>query len=92
MSKVLKRYDETTGEWIIVSAPDVSVVQQIEDGSDISDTNVIVTNYNYIDGEGRKTCVQQCTINKKSCKWIAFYVLAPEQSIIIIKLQKKPSK
>ena len=55
MSKVLKRYDETTGEWIIVSAPDVSVVQQIEDGSDISDTNVIVTNYNYIDGEGRKT-------------------------------------
>ena len=55
MSKVLKRYDETTGEWIIVSAPDVSVVQQIEGGSDISDTNVIVTNYNYIDGEGRKT-------------------------------------
>ena len=50
MSKVLKRYDETTGEWIIVSAPDVSVVQQIKDGSDISDTNVIVTNYNYIDG------------------------------------------
>lgn len=55
MSKALKRYDETTGEWRIVSAPDVSVVQQIEDGSDISDTNVIVTNYNYATGEEKKT-------------------------------------
>ena len=54
MAKYLKRYNEETQEWELVSAPDVSVVQKLEDGSDITDTNVIVTNINYA-GESGET-------------------------------------
>ena len=59
MSKYLKRYNEETGKWELVSAPDVSVVQQLEDGSDITDTNVVITNVNYAGGESGET-----TLNK----------------------------
>ena len=54
MSKYLKRYNEETRKWELVSAPDVSVVQKLEDGSDITDTNVVVTNVNYA-GESGET-------------------------------------
>ena len=47
MSKFLKRYNETTHKWELVSAPDVSVEQKLEDGSDITDTNVVITNEIY---------------------------------------------
>ena len=47
MAKYLKRYNEETQERELVSAPDVSVVQKLEYGSDITDTNVIDTNINY---------------------------------------------
>ena len=55
MSKYLKKYNEETKEWEIVSAPDVSVIQQIEGGSDITDTNVIITNYHFIEESGTTT-------------------------------------
>lgn len=55
MSKYLKHYNETTGEWEIVSSPDVSVIQQLEDGSDITDTNVKVSNYHYTKESGDTT-------------------------------------
>lgn len=54
MSKYLKKYNKETNEWELVSAPDVSVVQKLEDGSNITDTNVIVTNPNYA-GESGET-------------------------------------
>lgn len=62
MAKSLKRYNEQTKEWEIVSAPDVSVIQHLDDGSDISDTNVVITNYNYFDGEEKRTLNDTLTV------------------------------
>ena len=59
MSKYLKRYNEETGKWELISAPDVSVVQQLEDGSDITDTNVVITNVNYAGGESGETTLNE---------------------------------
>ena len=55
MSKFLKRYNETTQKWELVSAPDVSVEQRLEDGSKITDTNVVISNENYIKEERETT-------------------------------------
>lgn len=52
MAKFLKRYNEETQQWELISAPDVSVIQQLESGSDITDTNVVVTNINYAGDSG----------------------------------------
>lgn len=49
MAKHLKRFNKTTGEWEIISSPDVNINATLEDGSSIKDTNVIITNYNYVD-------------------------------------------
>ena len=51
MSKILKKYNEATGTWEAISAPDVSVVQQFENGEKISDSNVVITNENYINDD-----------------------------------------
>lgn len=59
MSKYLKRYNEATEKWELVSAPDVSVIQKLEDGSDITDTNVIITNVNYAGGESGETTLDE---------------------------------
>ena len=48
MSKILKRYNEATGTWEPISAPDVSIIQQYENGEKIADSNVVVTNENYM--------------------------------------------
>ena len=55
MPKYLKKYNKETNKWELVSAPDVSVVKKMEDGSDITDTNVIVTNVNYTKESGETT-------------------------------------
>ena len=55
MPKYLKKYNKETNKWELVSAPDVSVVKKLEDGSDITDTNVIVTNVNYTKESGETT-------------------------------------
>ena len=62
MSKYLKKYNKETNEWELVSAPDVSVVQKLEDGSDITDTNVIVTNPNYAIESGNTTLDDTLTV------------------------------
>lgn len=49
MAKYLKRYNKETNEWEIVSAPDVTIINQLSGGTEISDTDVIVTNYKYSD-------------------------------------------
>lgn len=51
MGKTFKRYNESTKKWENVYAPETTVIQQLEDGSNISDTNVVVTNYNYAGGD-----------------------------------------
>lgn len=47
MSKTIKKYNETTGEWEALITPDVSLVQTFENGETIYDTNITVTNENY---------------------------------------------
>jgi len=47
MSKIIKKYNETTGVWEPILTPDVSITQVLENGDNISDTNVVVTNENY---------------------------------------------
>ena len=44
MAKYLKRYNEESKKWEIVSAPDVTVIHEIEGGTKIPDTDVVVTN------------------------------------------------
>lgn len=51
MAKYLKRFNKTTGEWEIISSPDVNINATLEDGSTIKDTNIVVTNYNYVDDD-----------------------------------------
>lgn len=62
MGKTLKRYNEITKKWENVYAPDTTVIQQLEDGSNISDTNVIVTNLNYSEGAEEETTLND-TLN-----------------------------
>lgn len=50
MGKTLKKYNEVTKQWENVYAPDTTIIQQLADGSNISDTNVVVTNLNYSEG------------------------------------------
>ena len=47
MGKIIKKYNETTGVWEPILTPDVSITQVLENGDNISDTNVVVTNENY---------------------------------------------
>ena len=47
MAKYIKRYNAETEKWELVSAPDVTVIHEMAEGEKISDTDVIVTNYNY---------------------------------------------
>lgn len=48
-NKTIKKYVD--GKWVTLTNPDITVIQEIESGK-VSDTNVIVTNYNYTeDGE-----------------------------------------
>ena len=51
MSKTIKKFNETTGEWEALITPDVSLVQEFENGEKISDTNITVTNENYASGD-----------------------------------------
>ena len=62
MSKYLKRYNQQTDTWELVSAPDVSVIQRLADGSTITDTNVVVTNVNYAEGESGETPTLEQTL------------------------------
>lgn len=55
MAKYLKRYNEESKKWEVVSAPDVTVIHEIEGGTKIPDTDVVVTNYNYSGEEGIST-------------------------------------
>ena len=47
MGKIIKKYNEATGVWEPILTPDVSITQVLEDGDNITDANVIVTNENY---------------------------------------------
>ena len=47
MGKIIKKYNEITGVWEPILTPDVSITQVLENGDNISDTNVVVTNENY---------------------------------------------
>lgn len=77
MSKFLKRYNETTHKWELVSAPDVSVEQKLEDGSDITDTNVVITNEIYAKEE--RTTLDEALTNisddisrlQRNVSWLA---------------------
>lgn len=51
MSKTIKRYNETTGEWEALITPDVSLNQTFEDGEKILDSNISITNENYASGD-----------------------------------------
>lgn len=62
MAKYLKRYNKETNQWELVSAPDVSVEQRLEDGSNITDTNVFVTNVNYAKESGDTTLDETLTV------------------------------
>ena len=53
MKKYLKRYNNETKEWEIIS-PDISVTQVFEGDTHITDTNVFVTNYQYTE-KGNET-------------------------------------
>ena len=55
MGKTIKRYNESTKQWENIYGPDVTVIQQMEDGSSISDTHVSVTNANYASEDGTET-------------------------------------
>ena len=55
MAKYLKRYNEESKKWEVVSAPDVTVIHEIEGGTKIPDTDVVVTNYNYSGEESIST-------------------------------------
>ena len=59
MAKYLKKYNEITKEWEIVSAPDVSLIQVLSGDTDITDTNVVVTNYNYAKDDGSETSLDE---------------------------------
>lgn len=47
MSKIIKKYNETTGVWEPILTPDVSITQVLENGDSITDANIVVTNENY---------------------------------------------
>lgn len=50
-NKTIKKY--VNGEWVTLINPEVTVIQEIESGK-VSDTNVVITNYNYTD-DGEET-------------------------------------
>ena len=54
-NKTLKKYID--GKWVTLTNPEVTVIQELESGQ-VSDTNVVVTNYNYTD-EGEETTLNE---------------------------------
>ena len=54
MAKYFKRYNKQSKKWELVSSPDVTIIHELDGGTKISDTDVVVTNYNYAE-EGEET-------------------------------------
>lgn len=46
-AKYFKKYNSESKKWEVIAPPDVTIVHQFDDGTKISDTDVVVTNYNY---------------------------------------------
>lgn len=55
MGKTFKKYNEQTKKWENFYVPDATIIQQMQDGADIIDTNVVVTNINYTGDEEKTT-------------------------------------
>ena len=53
MGKQLKKYNEQTKQWELISGeqPDVNIIKVLSGETEISDENIIVTNYNYAEDE-----------------------------------------
>ena len=59
MGKTIKKYNESTQKWENIYGPEVTIIQQMEDGTQISDTDVAVTNPNYVTEEGNNTTLDE---------------------------------